>query len=75
MQVYNIKQKYTADDLKNMSKDDLLVMLSLAQSAKFGLEGQGAVNNSKKLGIMPQPHLFKKIKKDIARIKTLLAKK
>ncbi|MFH1691911.1 MAG: 50S ribosomal protein L29 [Candidatus Omnitrophota bacterium] len=57
------------DDLRNMSKDDLLVKLASIK------EELGKLNYQKVIGQIEKPHQFKMLKKTIARIKTLLNEK
>lgn len=54
------------DELRNLSKEDLLVRLGSMK------EDLGKLNYQKIIGQIEKPHKFKLIKKTIARIKTLL---
>ncbi len=69
---YDKSFKYYAEKLRELPESFLKGLLQSAGLALSQLEHQGAIGKVKKLGIMPCPHLFSKIKKDIARIKTIL---
>jgi len=56
-----------------MSPDELNELLDQAQARFFDLRVQTSPHGRAK--VVPWPHLFGKVKKDIARIKTLLREK
>ena len=58
-----------ASDLKNKSVDELIKELFALLKEQFNLRIQ------KGSGQQPKSHLFKKVKADIARIKTILKEK
>lgn len=57
------------DDLRNLSKEDLVIKLASIK------EELGKLNYQKVIGQIEKPHQFKMLKKAIARIKTLLNEK
>ena len=68
--VYDISIRYSSEFLREMSPEDLEVLLDSSQQRFFELRCQ--CSPSGRVKFVPKPHLFDKIKKDIARIKTLL---
>jgi len=58
-----------ASELKTKSKDELLEELVGLRREQFNLRMQQAT------GQMAKPHLFNAVRKDIARIKTILTEK
>ncbi len=56
-------------ELRNKTTDDLQAEIVAMQKELFNLRMQ------KGLGQSPQTHLFKKIKRNVARVKTLLREK
>jgi large subunit ribosomal protein L29 len=55
-----------AQELRELSKEELDLKLSSLEEELFKLQYQ------RKTGQVQKPHLFKQIKRDIARIKTIL---
>lgn len=70
---YDITLKYSPDFLRGIPQDDLEVLLNQAQQRYFELRHQCSPHGRVKF--VPRPDLFGKVKKDIARMKTLLAEK
>ena len=70
---YDITLKYRPELLRGMKRDGLNKLLNQAQQRFYELRRQCSPHGRVKL--VPKPHLWKKIKKDIARIKTVLAYK
>lgn len=64
--MYDVTNKYTAEFLRGMLPDDVLLLLQAAQKLLFELKSETSFCPPEK------PHLFGKIKKDIARIKTVM---
>ena len=67
---YDITVKYTLEFLRGCIDDDLHELLNQAKRCHFELRVQSSPTGRVKL--IKTPHLFKKVKKDIARIKTVL---
>ncbi len=71
---YNISTKYAAEWLRDQRDDiddhDLEELLLQAQKQLLALREQGSQGG--RTMVATRPHLFKKVKKDIARIKTIL---
>ena len=67
---YDITLKYTPEFLRGMIPDGLNELLDQAQQRHLELREQCSPHGRVKY--VPKPHLFKKVKKDIARIKTIL---
>ena len=67
---YDITLKYTPELLRGLPDDELKAFLQQAQHRALGLREQSSMGGRVK--VVPKPHLFKKVKKDIARIKTIL---
>ena len=63
---YDITLEYTPEFLRDMSDEDLGTLLNQAQQSFFELRVKDASERVK-------PHQFGKVKRDIARIKTILA--
>jgi len=63
---YDITLKYTAEFLREIPPKDLEKLLDSAQQKFFELRGQCSA-----MGRADKPNLFKKIEKDIARMKTI----
>ncbi|MFC1658501.1 50S ribosomal protein L29 [Candidatus Omnitrophota bacterium] len=55
-----------ARDLRNLSKEELKAKMSSSNQELFKL------NQQRYSGNVEKPHLFKQLRKDIARIKTIL---
>ena len=70
---YDITLKYTSQFLREMTWEALKTLLAQAQQRFYELRQQCSPHGRVKL--VPQPHLWKKIKKDIARIKTILVER
>lgn len=68
--VYDINLKYNPELLRELRREELKEMLSVAQARHLDLRHQSSPHGRVKL--VRWPHLHKKIKKDIARIKTIL---
>lgn len=68
---YDITLKYKSDYLRGIPNDGLNKLLNQAQQRFYELRQQCSPNGRVKL--VNNPHLWKKVKKDIARIKTILA--
>ena len=67
---YDITLKYKAEFLREMDNEALNVLLDQAQRRFFELRTQCSPHGRVKY--VPKPHLWGKVKKDIARIKTVL---
>lgn len=67
---YDITLKYTAELLRDITDEDLHVLLQQACHHQFELREQSSCGGRVRVAL--KPHLFKKVKKDIARIKTIL---
>jgi len=63
---YGITMKYSAEYLQDLEQDDLEGLLKTAQKKFFELREQKSI-----VGRIDKPHLFGKVKKDIARIMTV----
>ena len=70
---YDITIKYTAEFLRGTVPEELSALLGQAQQRFFELRQQCSPHGRVKF--VPKPHLFGKVKKDIARIKTILREK
>jgi len=68
---YDIEMKYKSEFLREMTRQNLTDMLKKAQQRFYELRQQSSPHGQVKL--VEKPHLFKKIRKDIARMKTILA--
>jgi ribosomal protein L29 len=68
---YDITLKYKPDYLRGIPSDGLNKLLNQAQQRFYELRQQCSPHGRVKL--VENPHLWKKVKKDIARIKTILA--
>ncbi len=68
---YDITLKYKPDYLRGIPRDGLNKLLNQAQQRFYELRHQCSPHGRVKLVL--HPHLWKKVKKDIARIKTILA--
>jgi ribosomal protein L29 len=68
---YDITLKYKPQFLREMTIDGLNKLLNQAEQRFYELRHQCSPHGRVKL--VEKPHLWKKIKKDIARIKTILA--
>lgn len=66
---YDITLKYKPQFLREMTREALNKLLNQAQQRFYELRQQCSPHGRVKL--VPCPHLWKKIKKDIARIKTI----
>lgn len=64
---YDIEIKYTPEFLQELEDRDIEELLYSAQVKFFELREQKSI-----LRRVDRPHLFKKVKKDIARIKTVI---
>lgn len=58
-----------AKDLRNLSKEELFEKLDGLKKSLFDL------NSQRRFGKVEKPHLFQEVKKDIARILTVLKEK
>lgn len=67
---YDITLKYNTEFLREMGKEALNELLNHAQRRFFELRTQCSPHGRVKH--VPKPHLWGKVKKDIARIKTIL---
>ncbi len=67
---YDITRKYTPEFLRGIVPDDLSILLNQAQQSFFDLRRQCSPHGRVKF--VPKPDLFGKVKKDIARIKTIM---
>ena len=67
---YDITKKYSIEFLRDMNWEQLEKILNKAQFRFFELKQQTSPHGRVKY--VPKPHLFGKVKKDIARIKTLI---
>ncbi len=70
---YDITNKYRTEFLRDMTVGQLQKLLNKAQLRFLGLREQTSPHGRVKY--VPKPHLFGKVKKDIARIKTLINEK
>jgi ribosomal protein L29 len=70
---YDVTFKYKPDFLREMSIDELNQMLNQAQRKQFELRETCLMTGRRKSPQHIKQHLFKKVKRDIARIKTLLS--
>ncbi len=68
--IYDIDVKYTAEFMRESGMDSLEELLITAQQRFLELRHQCSPHGRVKFA--PKPHLFKKVKKDIARFKTIL---
>ena len=69
---YDVTHKYAADYLRELSVLALQELLRSAQQAFFDLRRQSSPHGRVKY--VEKPHFFKKVKRDIARMKTIEAK-
>ena len=67
---YDITLKYTPELLRGFTYENLQNMLQQAQQRHYELRRQSSPHGRVKLVL--KSHLFGKIKKDIARIKTMI---
>lgn len=67
---YDITKKYTSEFLRGCTRGNLQKLLNFAQQRYFELREQSSPHGRVKF--VEKPHLFGKVKKDIARIKTIL---
>lgn len=70
---YDITLKYTPDFLRGYNRLELEQFLREAHHQLLRLREQSAMGG--RVPVASKPHLFEKDKKDIARIKTILAEK
>ncbi len=70
---YDITNKYTAEFLRDMTIEQLQKLLTSIQFKFLELREQTSPHGRVKY--VPKPHLFGKIKKDIARTKTIIGEK
>jgi len=70
---YDISNKYKPEFLREMSPEDVEQLLDEAQQRYFELRHQSSPHGRVKH--VPRPHLHKKVKRDIARFKTILKEK
>ena len=70
---YDITLKYTPELLRGYSRLELENFQRQARKKLFELKEQSSMGGRVK--VVPKPHLLKKVKADIARIKTILAEK
>lgn len=68
---YDITLKYKPDYLRDMPGDMLNKLLNQAQQRFYELRCQCSPHG--RVRFAESPHLWKKVKKDIAKIKTVLA--
>jgi len=73
MPIYDIKLKYTLEFLRDMTPEALSEMIEGAQLSHLYLRQISAEGVHSKH--TQHPHLFKKVKRDIARLKTLFKEK
>ena len=64
---YDIEIKYTAEFLRGLEQDELEELLNTARMKSFEFREQKSILNT-----ASKPHFFGKMKKDIARIKTIM---
>lgn len=69
--LYDIEIKYTAEFLRGLADATLDQMLTEAQQRYLELRQQTSPHGHVK--VAPRPHLFRKVRQDIARIKTISA--
>jgi len=67
---YDIALKYRPEYLRDLAFEELGIMLDQAHKAHFELRSQSSQGGRVKFPAFPD--LFKKVKKDIARIKTII---
>ncbi len=67
---YDITLKYTPELLRGFVRENLQKLLNQAQQRFYELRHQSSPHGRVKF--IPKPHLWKKAKKDIARMKTIL---
>lgn len=67
---YDITLRYKPQFLREMTPEDLSELLNQAQKRFFELRHQCSPHGRTKF--VPRPDLFGKVKKDIARIKTVM---
>lgn len=70
---YNITLKYTSELLRGYGRLELENLWKQARKCRFELKEQSLMGGRAK--VTPKPYLFKKVKGDITRIKTILAEK
>ncbi len=70
---YEITTKYTAEYLRELCPTSLESLLFNAQEKQFELQEQCIYTGRRKTPTNIKQHYFKKVKKDIARIKTITA--
>lgn len=66
--MYSVKIKYTPQFLLEMNKESLELLLHEAKQKLLELK----TDRAQRFGFAERPHLFKKVRKDIARIMTVL---
>lgn len=64
---YDPTLKYSAELLRDFTNDELTVLIEKAQQTLLDVK----TNKAQTLGLVEKPHLFKKIRTDIARMKTI----
>lgn len=70
---YEITTKYTAKYLRELSPSSLESLLEGTQQKQFELREQCVYTGRRKTPTNIKQHYFRKVKRDIARIKTILA--
>lgn len=68
---YDISLKYSPELLRGYGRLELENFQRQARKKLFALKEQSSMGG--RVMVVPKPHLFKKVKRDIARIKTILA--
>lgn len=66
---YDSKKKYKMRDLRELRPDEVQDYLNQAQRCLFDLRHQCSPHG--RTMVVDKPHLFEKLRKDIARLKTL----
>lgn len=70
---YDILLKYTSELLRGCDRLELENFQRQAQKKLYEMREQYSLGG--RVMVVPKPHLFKKVTRDIARIKTILAEK
>lgn len=74
--MYDVKNKYTPAFLREMPPQELELLAGEAADSLFVLRHQASCGGHSRTSVITeQPHLRKKIKRDIARIKTIIGEK
>lgn len=71
--MYNVRAKYKAEYLRDLSRADLRLLAGEARDLHFVLRHQASVGGHSRMGTLTRkPHTIRKLKRDIARIETIL---